>query len=244
MNAICGTAIILFAIRERRRFFDYRLFMIAPATTVNDESTYSRVLDFLVYQISFQWLFLEHFVATVRYYWTPGMAPCYMITHHMLTLVIVSAILTYDFFNAYSLVPLCLHFFVALGVPWLVPGFYGLYVSSYLFNLVIGAYLLYNGPALPPAVTMFGRVLLTLIACHVLNLLEFGRSSALAYAWDSGGWLFACATFAILSAAYLFTTLDLQEDYTWDTSYLCPSQNDEDDEVVVAAADASVCSAQ
>ena len=106
MNATCGVAIVLFALRERQRFFDYRLFMLVPETDEATESGYDRLLNFLVYQVAFQWLFVEHLVVTVRYYWTPGMVGCYMVTHHVLTLVIVATILTYDFFNAYSLVPL------------------------------------------------------------------------------------------------------------------------------------------
>ena len=48
MNATCGVAIVLFALRERQRFFDYRLFMLVPETDEATESGYDRLLNFLV----------------------------------------------------------------------------------------------------------------------------------------------------------------------------------------------------
>lgn len=173
MNAFCALCVVLFAFRERRRFFDYRCFTLVPVQWTR--------LDFFIYRLVFQWLLVEHAATVIYYYAHIERVECYMVAHHMLTIVLVSVILIVDFYNAYSLVPLCLHYLVALGLPYILPGFYGLYLSTYCFNLVIGTYLAFKSPSpWNEQQRVFIYILIVIIACHVANLLECGFSKLLA----------------------------------------------------------------
>jgi len=133
----------------------------------------SRVLLLGIYfsLLGFAAVLLIHVIELLHYYAVHSQS--YMVTHHALTIVLVSWIFLDGFVNAFSMLPLLMHCLVMINpygraITWL----YTIYAQSYVCVVTAGLVLML-GPRRTPSDVRSRRdhaFLALLIAVHVLNL--------------------------------------------------------------------------
>jgi len=177
---------------------------------VNLKGTFKNAIHLTFIRLGFIFLGCHHFIELMVWYYY-GSTNAMMMIHHTLTVLLMVWILENKFYNAYSILPLTLHYLTAINYFHYLSNVrmeayqwpYGLYVFSYVMSITYS--LIYRKKLPKNKITWFLRAFILL---HTLNLAGYGFGEDMSMFWfnttpgEVQGLMGVCYGFIYFSVKY------------------------------------------